>query len=545
MLTFLNPPRSIDYPEENRRLSDMSGLSPDVQKEQRNLRTMIRLSRLNDAQFKIFCEMIPKYEQMEGFELSRADFSGLSTDKINALGAALGHCTRLRSITLAGVQASPHQIEALGVALQCCEGIENIYIRDHILRYSPEQIEAFGSFLAHERMQSLNLLRQYLRAFSSDKIRALGAMFARSEHLRSVDFQMSFSTTPVGTQFGAALRQCKGLKRLGIEIVRLVTESDDATAPEKIVEELGAICRQDNLQEIKFAIQSNDMPFNEEQMQAFGVGLRQCLGLRKLELDPNDGMGLCRLEAVRTFVGAVSESQSLTQVNTRKDIPPHIREWLASLHGIELDLNTKLYSEDIPHECKAVLLDTCRRNHDRLVKQILAASEAMITREDYVAKPVRRAALCFSFPRADMRLIDRVDASASKVIYDRLDRGDYAQIHRAALVNDVVEIDALLKREASVDRETAINQGTVRYTALHIAAAQGHVEAVRILLAAGADPTQKSHDGNGEKTPLEFASEALARAEGEGNPAKKAAFTSIIEQLGGVVRSRVRPAASG
>ena len=79
--------------------------------------------------------------------------------------------------------------------------------------------------------------------------------------------------------------------------------------------------------------------------------------------------------------------------------------------------------------------------------------------------------------------------------------GPVLTIFEAAAVGDAARVRALLDADVAALR----GRSDDGWTALHLAAHFGHVEVVRLLLAAGADPETGNHEG---QTPADVARQA-------------------------------------
>lgn len=92
-----------------------------------------------------------------------------------------------------------------------------------------------------------------------------------------------------------------------------------------------------------------------------------------------------------------------------------------------------------------------------------------------------------------------LDAGADpNLSYESASGGTYPLLNRAVDVAPPEVVSAFLKHRANPNR-----QDSKGWSALHVAAANGHVELARMLVAAGANPSLKSTDGQTAQTMLD------------------------------------------
>ena len=76
------------------------------------------------------------------------------------------------------------------------------------------------------------------------------------------------------------------------------------------------------------------------------------------------------------------------------------------------------------------------------------------------------------------------------------EKGGWLPLIWAAKVNHLQVAEQLLANGASVNEQEGAGSHSQKFTALHMACYKGHTEFVRMLLAAGADPSIKDVNGN-------------------------------------------------
>ena len=144
-----------------------------------------------------------------------------------------------------------------------------------------------------------------------------------------------------------------------------------------------------------------------------------------------------------------------------------------------------------PRSC--TLMDAVRDDDRELMRKTLEAGEDVTQVNAYMRTPLHKAAYYSGAPEVIASLISRgADVNA-------VDRGNWTALHLAARNGHVEAMRLLLDAGTRMDvRDTKHG-----WTALHLAVIAGNVDGARLLVRAGADVRVKDKSGADVETLLE------------------------------------------
>ena len=141
-----------------------------------------------------------------------------------------------------------------------------------------------------------------------------------------------------------------------------------------------------------------------------------------------------------------------------------------------------------PRSC--TLMDAVRDDDRALVRATLAAGEDVTQTNAYLRTPLHKAAYYSGDPGVIAELIDR------GAIVDARDKGDWTPLHLATRNGHVGAMRVLLARGA----DATVADAKHGWTALHVAVVAGNAEGVEALVEAGADVFARDRSGADART---------------------------------------------
>jgi ankyrin repeat protein len=135
-------------------------------------------------------------------------------------------------------------------------------------------------------------------------------------------------------------------------------------------------------------------------------------------------------------------------------------------------------------------MDAVRDDDRALVRATLAAGEDVTQTNAYLRTPLHKAAYYSGDPGVIAELIDR------GAIVDARDKGDWTPLHLATRNGHVGAMRVLLARGA----DATVADAKHGWTALHVAVVAGNAEGVEALVEAGADVFARDRSGADART---------------------------------------------